>query len=247
MIPLIRPDWSLDGVQAFSTTRAGGVSIGPWSSLNLGSACGDDPAAVATNRRRLEMLLPASPKWLKQVHGSRVIHLDDWLPEIEADAAWTDQPGQVLAIQTADCLPVVLADRKGGVVGAAHAGWRGLVGGVLAALVSSLPVAARRLQAWLGPAIGQQAFEVGPELRCAFLELDAGFAGAFCKGRADRWQADLKAIAAAQLRAAGVLAVHDCGLCTHADPARFFSYRRDSVCGRMGSFAWLSKGAVRRG
>lgn len=247
MITLIRPDWSLQGVEAFSTTRAGGVSGGPWASLNLGASCGDDPAAVAENRRRLQAVLPASPHWLKQVHGTRVIHLDDWHPDIEADAAWTDRPHQVLAIQTADCLPVLLADREGGLVAAAHAGWRGLAGGVLSALVAGLPLPARRLEAWLGPAIGQAAFEVGPEVRAEFVAADAAFAHAFRPGRADRWQADLKSIAAAQLRAAGVLAVQDCGLCTHADPERFFSYRRDAVCGRMGSFAWLSTNGIGRG
>lgn len=239
MIPLIRPDWSLDGVGAFSTTRAGGMSEGPWASLNLGTGCGDEPAAVAANRCRIGTLLPGSPHWLRQVHGIRTIHLDDWYPELEADAAWTDRPGQVLAIQTADCLPVLLVDRRARVVAAAHAGWRGLCAGVLPQLISALPVAPAELLAWIGPGIGQAAFEVGPEVRAGFLNEGSEFAVHFRPGRDERWLADLKAIAAAQLERSGVEGVHDCRLCTFADPGRFFSYRRDRICGRMASFIWL--------
>ena len=239
MIPLIRPEWNLDGVRAASTTRAGGVSRGAWHSLNLGTACGDDPAAVAENRRRLAVLLPGAPHWLKQVHGTRVIHLKQWQDGIEADAVWTDRPGQVLAIQSADCLPVLLADRQSRLVAAAHAGWRGLCDGILPRLVSSLPVAAEDLWAWIGPAISQVAFEVGPEVRAAFLAADSELAPQFVPGQDDRWMADLKAIAAVQLKNSGVGSIGDCGLCTHADLERFFSYRRDRVCGRMVSLIWL--------
>lgn len=239
MLSLIRPDWSLSGVQALSTTRQGGVSIGAWASLNLGAACGDEPSAVAENRGRLEALLPAPPRWLKQVHGTRAVRLEQWRIGIEADAAWTDQPGEVVAILTADCLPVLLADRRARVVAAAHAGWRGLCNGVLPRLIDALPVAPADLLAWIGPAIGPAAFEVGPEVRAAFLAEDPGCAPHFLPGRDDRWRADLKATAARQLRGLGVGVVRDCRLCTHADPERFFSYRRDRICGRMASLIWL--------
>lgn len=239
MLPLIRPEWSLSGVQALSTTRQGGVSLDAWASLNLGAACGDNPKFVAENRRRLEALLPAKPRWLKQVHGTRAIHLDEWQDGVEADAIWTDRPGDVLAILTADCLPVLMADRQRRVVAAAHAGWRGLCDGVLPRLVEDLPVEASDLLAWIGPAIAQPAFEVGPEVRAAFLDRDRGFAPHFFPGRDDRWLADLKAIAAKQLHQLGLGAVRDCGLCTYATPERFFSYRRDRLCGRMASLIWL--------
>lgn len=238
MIPLIRPDWQLAGVTAFTTTRNGGVSGGDWASLNLGAACGDRDTDVAENRRRLQQLLPGPPHWLKQVHGSQIVHTDDWHPGCEADAAWTDRPGRVLAILTADCLPVLLADRQQRVVAAAHAGWRGLCAGVLPGLIARLPVPARDLQAWIGPGIAQAAFEVGPEVRAAFVDGEPGLAACFQRGAGDRWLADLKAIAAFQLADCGVRAVSDCGLCTYADPERFFSFRRDRVCGRMVSLIW---------
>ncbi len=239
MIALIRPDWHLDGVQAVSTTRQGGVSQADWASLNVGLRCGDDPAAVAENRRRVESLVSGPPHWLEQVHGTRVIHLDQWRPGIEADAAWTDRRGQVLAIQTADCLPLLLADRRARLVAAAHAGWRGLRAGIVPRLVGRLPLAAGELVAWIGPGIAQAAFEVGPEVRTAFLASGGEFAMHFVPGRGDRWLADLKAIATIQLKASGVGAVLDCGLCTYTAPERFFSYRRDRVCGRMVSMIWL--------
>lgn len=239
MLPLIRPDWSLPGVQAISTTRLGGVSEGAWASLNLGMACGDDALAVAENRRRLEALLPGSPRWLRQVHGTRVIHLAQWQDGIEADAAWTDRSGEVIAILTADCLPVLLADRRGQVAAAAHAGWRGLCAGVLPRLIDALPVEPQELLAWIGPAIARSAFEVGPEVREAFLAANPDFAPHFVRGHADRWLADLKGLASHQLRALGVGRVSDCGLCSYADPERFFSYRRDRICGRMASLIWL--------
>ncbi|TVS11350.1 MAG: peptidoglycan editing factor PgeF [Wenzhouxiangella sp.] len=236
---LIRPDWSLQGVQAFSTTRSGGVSTGPWTSLNLGAACGDDPAAVGQNRRRLQALLPGLPHWLRQVHGKRVIHLDDWHAGIEADAAWTDRPGQVLAILTADCLPIVLADRQARLVAAAHAGWRGLAADIPGHLVRSLPVSAGRLTAWIGPGIGPERYLVGEEVRTAFTALDAALAQAFTDTETGRIRADLTFIARTLLRRAGVEQVLDCGLCTASDPQRFFSYRRDGRCGRMATLTWM--------
>lgn len=235
---LIRPDRFPGGARAFSTTRAGGVSTGPWASLNLGAACGDDPAAVAENRHRLQSLLPGSPHWLSQVHGRRVIHLDDWQPGIEADAAWTDRPGQVLAIQAADCLPIVLADRDGRLVAAAHAGWRGLADDIPGHLVRSLPIVPGQLLGWLGPGIGPACYEVGETLRTAFRQLDPALERGVGEDQKGILRADLKFIARYLLERAGVGQVLDCGLCTAADPGRFFSFRRDGPCGRMATLAW---------
>ena len=235
----IRPDWSLPGIQAISTTRAGGVSVGPWASLNLGATCGDDPVAVARNRRRLQELLPGPPRWLRQVHGKRVVHLDDWHADVEADAAWTDRPGQVVAIQTADCLPVVLADREARLVAAAHAGWRGLAADVLGHLVASLPVPPDRLVAWIGPGIGPERYRVGEDVRTAFEALDGALARAFAENDAGEIRADLKLAARGLLLRAGVSQVLDSGLCTASDAGRFFSHRRDGPCGRMATLAWI--------
>ena len=239
MFPQILPEWSLARARAFSTTRSGGVSTGPWASLNLGAACGDDPAAVAENRRRVQTVLPATPRWLRQVHGARVIHLDDWQPDIEADAAWTDRPGQVLAIQTADCLPVILADRDGRLVAAAHAGWRGLAIDIPGQLVQTLPVAPDRLVAWLGPGIGPAHYQVGESLQASFRQLDRQLEPGVSEDANGVLRADLKFIARTLLQRAGVGQVLDCGLCTAADPERFFSFRRDGQCGRMATLAWM--------
>lgn len=239
---MILPDGLPAGVSALSTTRSGGVSTGPWASLNLGDACGDDPAAVSANRRRLQQRLPGPPHWLRQVHGTRVIHLDEWQPGIEADAAWTDCGGAVLAIQTADCLPVLLADGQARLVAAAHAGWRGLAANVLGRLVEALPVAPAGLSAWIGPGIGPDQYVVGEPVQAAFLALGSDLAGGFELAADGCLHADLKWIARRLLERAGVGRVHDCRLCTAADPARFFSYRRDGRCGRMASMIWLDRG-----
>ena len=235
---MIEVDGLPSGVSGFSTTRTGGVSVGPWSSFNLGAACGDDPDAVAENRRRLRQQLPGDPRWLKQVHGTRVVHLDDWLPGIEADAAWTDRSGDVIAVQTADCLPVLLADQDAQLVAAAHAGWRGLAAGVLPALVHALPLSAERLVAWIGPAIGAGQYQVDEPVREAFVALDRRFEQAFVTTAPGQFMADLKWIARAQLEQAGLTAIHNCGLCTASDAELFFSYRRDGTCGRMASLIW---------
>lgn len=237
---LIRPDWKLPGIEAFSTARCGGVSTGPWSSLNLGETCGDDPAAVAENRSRLRQCLPGDPRWLKQIHGSRVIHLDDWHPGIEADAAWTDRPGQVLAVQSADCLPLLLADVATGLIAAAHAGWRGLAADIPGNLVQALPVDPARLVAWIGPGISSRHYPVGEAVRSAFQALEADFSTCFASDEAGAIRCDLKDIARRQLNRAGVRTVLDCRCCTFADPERFFSYRRDGQCGRMASVMWMA-------
>jgi YfiH family protein len=233
---LPRIDAALDGpVRGFATTRAGGVSKPPFDTLNLGDAGGDDPDAVAENRRRLAAALPAAPHWLRQVHGTGVIHLDDWRPGVEADAAWTDRPGRVVAVLTADCLPVLIADRAGRCVAAAHAGWRGLAAGVLESTVIALPVPAAELQAWIGPRIGAAAYEVDAPVRDAFPD----DADAFAPSRPGHWQADLPAIAIRRLQTAGVTAIRDVGRCTASEPGHFFSHRRDGRCGRQATLAWI--------
>jgi len=235
---LIEPDWSLSDAQAFSTTRAGGVSLGPWAGLNLGSACGDDPAAVAENRRRLRKRLPSNPLWLKQVHGNRVIHARDWNADIEADAIWTDEPEQVLAILTADCLPLLLVDSTSGIVGAAHGGWRGLAADIPGRLVDAMPVAAEQLSAWIGPGIGAERYIVGESVQTAFRALNPELDCAFFTDDQGRIHCDLPRIARLLLASAGVSRIADGGLCTASDAERFYSYRRDGLCGRMATLIW---------
>jgi hypothetical protein len=238
----LRPDWKLPAnIRAVMTTRSGGESRGAYESFNLATHVGDDAATVAANRRRLrEMLdLPAEPAWLEQVHGSAVAVLPD-IDAGPADSAVTFTPGQVCAVLVADCLPVFLAGRAGDRVGVAHAGWRGLAAGVVEATVAALDCDPGSLVAWLGPSIGRDAFEVGGEVRETFLVRDPGAAGAFRVGRAGRFLADLPALARRRLAALGIRDVRGGGHCTHADPARFYSYRRDGVTGRMAALAWLA-------
>lgn len=242
---LLRPAWDVGGpLRAAGTTRRGGIGVGPFATCNLGMRTRDDAAAVAVNRARVARALdlPGEPRWLRQVHGTTVAELDATSAGMpEADAAWTRAPGVVCAVLTADCLPVVLGDPDGGAVAVAHAGWRGLAAGVLEAAVGALPVPAGRLRAWLGPAIGPRAFEVGPEVRAAFAEGDPGAAAAFRRGAGDRWHADLHALARRRLRALGVTRVHGDSHCTYSDAARFFSHRRDGPdTGRMATLAWLA-------
>jgi len=237
----IVPDWPAPApVRALATTREGGVSGGAWGSLNLGAHCGDSAQAVEENRQRLAQRLPSAPCWLSQVHGSRVLHLDQWTPGVEADAVWTDRPGQVCAILTADCLPVLFADAQGTLVGAAHAGWRGLAEGILAAFIDALPLAPERLMAWIGPGISAPNYEVDQPVRAAFLNEDARLSRFFEPSRSGHWQADLKAIALDQLAKLGVGGLFDAKLCTSADPQRFFSHRRDGArSGRQASLIWI--------
>jgi len=236
------PRWPVDGrVQALATTRSGGVSLGPWAHLNLGEHCGDDPLAVAENRRILARQLPGSPHWLNQVHGRQLVHLDDWAPGVAADAAWTDRPGQVLAILTADCLPVLLARTDGTLAAAVHAGWRGLAAGILERVVAELPCAAEQLCAWIGPGISAPAYAVDELVRSAMTALDPRLASAFQPDHSGGYRADLKAIASQRLRRAGVGHVVDAKLCTFSDPVRFFSHRRDGGrTGRQATLIWLT-------
>lgn len=241
--PSIHPDWPAPPtVGACVSTRVGGVSLPPYDSLNLGSHVGDDEAAVAENRARLRVVLPAEPVWLNQVHGVAVADADMATGVPTADAAVARQPGRVCAVLTADCLPVLFCDEGGTVVGAAHAGWRGLVEGVLEATVQRMAVPTATVLAWLGPAIGPQAFEVGEEVRAAFIAIDPAAATAFVPGvRAGKWMADLFELARQRLRRMGVVRIHGGGTCTHADGARFYSYRRDGVTGRFASLIWLAR------
>ena len=233
-------------VRAVSTLRTGGVSVGPFASLNLGTHVGDEPAAVAENRRRLKtaLNLETDPLWLNQVHGVNVIAADSRTdsPAPTADASVCQGHGRACVILTADCLPVLFCNREGTCVGAAHAGWRGLANGVLGATVNALGVAADELMAWLGPAIEQSAFEVGSEVREEFVTRNAATAAAFVANARGRWQADLYALARLELARIGVREVYGGTHRCHEDAARFFSYRRDGgKTGRMATLVWLER------
>jgi hypothetical protein len=236
---LILPNWPAPlTVRACATTRTGGVSTGPYASLNLGDHVGDDPAHVAENRARLrrELGLPAEPLWLTQVHGIAVAEGQG----ADADASVAFGPGTVCTVMTADCLPLLLCDRAGTRVAAVHAGWRGLLAGVIEAAVARLDTSGAELLVWLGPAIGPDAFEVGDEVRAAFVAEDAAAAAAFRPSPAGRWLADIYALARRRLARCGVNAVYGGELCTYHDAERFYSYRRDGVTGRMASLIWLA-------
>jgi YfiH family protein len=232
-VEVLRPDWLAPArIQVAVSTRQGGVSVGRCQSLNIATHVGDDLVAVAENRRRLRaaLALPGEPLWLKQVHGIAVADSDasatglTQSTALTADAAVTRLPGRVLAIQVADCLPVVFASRDAQVVAAAHAGWRGLAAGVLEATVAAMKVPANELHAWLGPAIGAAQFEVGDEVRAAFVSIAPQAAAAFERNASGRWQCDLALLARQRLA---------------ADPERFFSYRRDGETGRQTALVWL--------
>ncbi len=268
----IVPRWDAPArVRAVSTTRRGGVSAGPWGlaggvrgGLNLGARCGDDPVAVERNRERLARSIGATPLWLEQVHGTDVHSVVAAAPpqsspgfsspaasaaespstrEPRADAAVTNVPGVVLAVLTADCLPVIVSDARGEVIGAAHAGWRGLADGVLERTVEALRALAGGdvpLCAWLGPSIGPHAFEVGDEVRERFCDLDARAASAFAVGERDgKWLADLPALARLRLGGVGVQRVAGANRCTLRDATDFYSHRRDGRCGRMATLVWI--------
>jgi hypothetical protein len=265
----IVPEWPApETVRSLLTTRRGGVSLPPYGSLNLADHVGDDPLAVATNRRRLAQQLPASPCWLQQVHGTTAVDaalaVGAAVPAV-ADASFTRERGVVCVVMTADCLPVLLCDRAGSVVAAAHAGWRGLQAGILERTVAAMGVPAASLLAYLGPAIGAQAFEVGDEVRQAFIASDADAARAFsrlanaagtvaddapagCRPRQSTdaraggggWLADLHLLARQRLARLGVGSLHGGEHCTLRQKELFFSYRRDGVTGRMASLIWLA-------
>lgn len=242
-LSFLLPDWPVpSGVRALVTTRAGGASTGPYAGLNLGRHVGDDPAAVDENRRRLEGLLPAPPVWLEQVHGSTVVDAgrvqgEDVAPV--ADASVARDPGVVCAVMTADCLPVIFASPDGSVVGVAHAGWRGLLDGVLEATIDSMDTPAAEILAWMGPAIGPGAFEVGEQVRDAYLAASAEHACAFhATGAPGKWLADLFLLARQRMRMRGVARIYGGGVCTWRDRERFYSYRRDGATGRFATLVW---------
>jgi YfiH family protein len=247
-VGLLYPQWQAPArVRAACTLRTGGVSVAPFASLNLGAHVGDAPDAVAENRRRVRtaLALPAEPLWLQQVHGARVADADanDDATAGPADAAIARQSGRVLAILVADCMPVLFASDDGAVIAAAHAGWRGLAGGVLEATVAAMNARPRDLHAWLGPAIGADHFEVGEEVRAALLAHDARAAAAFVRNDRGRWQCDLAALARQRLAALGVTRLSGAGLCTYADAAQCYSYRRDARTGRMAALIWRAGAA----
>lgn len=239
---LLRPDWPAPArVRAAVTTRAGGISPQPYASLNLGVHVGDELNRVLQNRERLRsaLQLASEPVWLKQVHGTVVAQLPAAPDTLEADASCTATAGAVCAILTADCLPVLFCDDAGTVVGAAHAGWRGLLAGVLENTVQAMHRPASQLMAWLGPAIGPQAFEVGSEVREAFVARDPAAAQAFVAGAPGKYWADLYLLARQRLQQRGMTRVYGGDLCTVRDAERFYSFRRDGVTGRMASLIWL--------
>ena len=239
----IVPEWPAPaGVKALITSRNGGVSGGAFASFNLSLRAGDNPEAVMANRARLRQFLPQEPKWLAQQHGTHVVEIDgiDEMPQ--ADASIARQPGTVCAIMVADCVPVLFTDRSGTLVAAAHAGWRGLAGGVIENTLRNMSVAPGEVLAYLGPGIGPRAFEVGAEVRDAFIARDARAASAFAPECAGKWLADLYALARLALMRAGVTQVRGGDLCTLSDPLRFYSYRRDNrVTGRMAALIWRER------
>ena len=246
----IRPDWPVGGrVRALITTRAGGVSTGPWGvppsgtgGMNVGLLAGDSPDAVRENRARLRAALPSGPRWLKQVHGSTVVRADDVTVPPEADAAFTTTPGVVAAVMVADCMPVLLADVEARCVGVAHAGWRGVASGVIQATVRAMRAALgageAELVAYLGPAIGPAHFEVGPEVLKAMAGTLPAAAEAF-QPRGAKYMADLFALGRQALQEVGVTRVYGGTECTYSAPERFYSFRRDGVTGRHAALVWI--------
>jgi YfiH family protein len=240
----IIPQWPApSNVRALITTRNGGVSARPFASFNLGAGSGDDAAAVAANRARLRERLPADPAWLRQVHGVAVADADalaGTASKIEADAAVARASKTVCVVMVADCLPVLLADDQGSVIGVAHAGWRGLAAGVLERTVDAMDVAPHTLAAFLGPCIGGSAYEVGDEVRDAFCARDAAASEAFAPKANGKWLANLPLLARQRLTRTGLQDLRIAGgaWCTYSDPARFYSYRRDGASGRMAALIW---------
>jgi YfiH family protein len=247
-LEFIYPDWPAPAhVKAVTTTRHGGFSVGPYATFNLSNLVGDEPGSVRRNRALLRdaLSLPSDPLWLTQVHGSRVIDAFDAGPGEEADGCVTGTAGVVCAVLTADCLPILLCDRRSTRIGVLHAGWRGLAAGIVEEGLRRIQVPSANLLAWLGPAIGPSAYEVGDDVRRAFLAQDKDMAESFTAvpNRPGHWLADLYDIARRRLRAQGVHAVHGGLRCTLRERNLFYSHRRDGTCGRMASLIWLDKHA----
>lgn len=242
----IVPDWPAPvNVKALFTTRKGGVSSGAgnlYTSMNLGIHVNDNPEDVAQNRRLLRRHLPHEPKWLQQVHGTRPVQIERIAEAVpQADAAYSRQQHAVCAVMVADCLPVLFCDLDGTTVGVAHAGWRGLAGGILEKTIEAMQVDQRQMIAWLGPAIGPDHFEVGADVYEAFVQRDPQAAQAFtpkASRRGQKWLADIFMLARQRLSNCGVAGIYGGGICTFSDRARFFSYRRDGETGRMAALIW---------
>ncbi|MFM9913907.1 MAG: peptidoglycan editing factor PgeF [Methylophilaceae bacterium] len=246
---LVSVDWPVPAnVRTLQTTRKGGFSLAPYDSLNLGDHVGDDALTVTRNRQSLNDILPSEPVWLEQVHGVEVVVAEQTSCKPRADACISCTKNAVCIAMTADCLPVLLCDQAGTVVAAAHAGWRGLADGVLESTVRAMNVAPSNLMAWLGPAIGPQAFEVGDDVRDAFISHDPKASAAFTpspqrgEGGGDgvKYLADIYQLARQRLNALGATQIYGGGLCTYTDSERFFSFRRDGATGRMASLIWLA-------
>ena len=238
---IITPDWPApEGIAACTTTRIGGYSGGSWSSFNLADHVGDDLSIVGQNRAMLNTILglPSEPAWLKQVHGCDVCVVDHEMKTPESDASICLRPGKVCAVLTADCLPLLLCDEQGTVVSAVHAGWRGLAAGVIEQTVSTLSAYSRDFMAWMGPAIGPAAFEVGEDVYDAFTHYDPLAKAAFTRYQ-DRWLCDMYLLARQRLQNAGINRIYGGGFCTFTDERRFYSYRRDGTTGRMASLIWI--------
>lgn len=237
----IAPDWPAPVAAAVTTRELKGASLAPFDSFNLGGHCGDEATHVAVNRVQLirDLDLPQPPRWLRQVHGNKVMRFARRSPYLDhaADAAVTSDVGVVLAILTADCLPVLFASTDGSEVAAAHAGWRGLAGGVLEATLRAMTTSVDRVHAWLGPAIGAASYEVGTEVHGSFVARDSRAAAAFRPSRDGHWWCDLYLLASLRLRDCGIAQIHGGGFDTLAEP-RFYSYRRDARTGRMASLIW---------
>lgn len=238
----IVPDWPAPArVRALQTTRMGGLSRPPYDSLNFGLHVGDDAYTVTANRNLLNTIVPSEPIWLEQVHGRNVILAEAAGCAPQGDACITRSPNAVCAVMTADCLPVFLCDDAGTVAGLAHAGWRGLADGVIEATVVAMKTVPSSLMAWLGPAIGPQAFEVGAEVREALLRNDPLGEFAFTPHADGKYLADIYQLARQRLLALGIQRIYGGEFCTYGEPERFFSYRRDGRTGRMASLIWLSR------
>ncbi len=243
MCEFITPDWPApDSVRAVSTTRRGGRSRSPYDGLNLATHVGDSDSDVAYNRKQLSgaLALPARPNWLQQVHGIDITIGACAAQPAEADGAFSSSPGEVLAVMTADCLPLLMCNRQGTEVAAVHAGWRGLLNGVIESAVARFTVPADELLIWFGPAIGAASFEVGDEVRTQFLEVDEASAIAFQTTPNGRWLADIYQLAQIRLQKQGIAAIYGGEYCTVSDVERFYSYRRDGVTGRMASLIWMT-------
>lgn len=243
-LDFIIPQWPAAAhVKSLQTTRTGGVSLAPYASLNLGAHVNDDPLAVAHNRQLLASYLPSAPVWINQVHGTEVVAAETNHSLQNADGAYTASKNIVCVTMTADCLPILLCDKRGTVVAAVHAGWRGLCDGVIETAIDKMAVASSEILAWLGPAIGPHAFEVGADVRSQFMQHDEQARHAF-KPYADKWRCDLYLLATQRLNNRGVTQLYGGGInadfCTYSDATRFYSFRRDNVTGRMATLIWLS-------